>query len=106
MQNLINEYTRECLAIHVPDRINSTDVIDILADAMIEHDIPKYIRSDNGSDFVAAELRQWLATTGSPTLYFEPASLWENGYCDGFNSKLRDEFLNNDILPQEGASTG
>lgn len=98
MLNLIDEYTRECLAIYVRRRIKSTNVIDVLADAMIEHGIPEYIRSDNGPEFVAAELREWLASTGSATLYIEPGSPWENGYCESFNSKLRDEFLNGEIF--------
>ena len=98
MLNLIDEYTRECLAIHVRRRINSNKVIDVLADAMIEHGIPEYIRSDNGPEFVAKELRKWLARTGAATLYIEPGSPWENGYCESFNSKLRDEFLNGEIF--------
>ena len=88
--NLIGEYTRECLAIYVARRINSSQVIEVLADAMIAHGIPEYIRSDNGPEFVAKELRQWLAQTCSATLYIEPGSPWENGYCESFNSKLRD----------------
>jgi transposase InsO family protein len=98
MLNLIDEYTRECLAIYVSRRINSSNVIDVLADAMIEHGIPEYIRSDNGPEFVAAELRKWLARTGTGPLYIEPGSPWENGYCESFNSKLRDEFLNGEIF--------
>ena len=96
--NLIDEYTRECLAIHVGRRINSSQVIDVLAEAMIEHGIPEYIRSDNGPEFVARELRKWLAKTGAKTLYIEPGSPWENGYCESFNSKMRDEFLNGEIF--------
>ena len=98
MLNLINEYTRECLAIYVSRRINSNQVIEVLAAAMIEHGIPEYIRSDNGPEFVAIELRKWLAHTGARTLYIEPGSPWENGYCESFNSKLRDEFLNGEIF--------
>ena len=79
-------------------RLNSGDVIDTLADAMIEHGIPEHIRSDNGPEFVAKDLRKWLAQTGAKTLYIEPGSPWENGYCESFNSKLRDEFLNGDIF--------
>ena len=67
--NLIDEYTRECLAIHVRRRINSTNVIEVLADAMIEHRIPEHIRSDNGPEFVAKDLRKWLAQTGRDTLH-------------------------------------
>ena len=96
--NLIDEYTRECLAIYVGRRINSNQVIEVLADAMIEHGIPEHIRSDNGPEFVAQELRQWLARTGAATLYIEPGSPWENGYCESFNSKMRDEFLNGEIF--------
>ena len=96
--NLIDEYTRECLAIHVGRRINSNHVIEVLAEAMIDHGIPEHIRSDNGPEFVAKELRKWLAATGSKTLYIEPGSPWENGYCESFNSKMRDEFLNGEIF--------
>jgi transposase InsO family protein len=98
MLNMIDEYTRECLAIRVARRLNSRDVIDALADAMVEHGIPEHIRSDNGPEFVAKDLRQWLADTGTKTLYIEPGSPWENGYCESFNSKMRDEFLNGEIF--------
>ncbi len=96
--NPIDEYTRECLTIHVGRRINSNQGIDVLADAMIEHGIPEQIRSDNGPEFVAREPRKWLAKTGAETLYIEPGSPWENGYCESFNSKMRDEFLNGEIF--------
>lgn len=96
--NLIDEYTRECLAIHVGRRINSSQVIEVLAEAMIAHGIPQYIRSDNGPEFVAKELRKWMAQTGAKTLYIEPGSPWENGYCESFNSKTRDEFLKGEIF--------
>jgi putative transposase len=72
MLNLIDEYTRECLSIHVRRRINSRHVIEVLAEAMIGHGIPEHIRSDNGPEFVARGLRQWLAVTGAKTLYIEP----------------------------------
>src|SRR5450631_4864994 len=98
MLNLIDEYTRECLAIRPRRRLNSRNVIEVLADAMIERGIPEHIRSDNGPEFVAQDLRKWLATTGTKTLYIEPGSPWENGYCESFNSKLRDEFLNGEIF--------
>ena len=96
--NLIDEYTRECLAIYVDRRINSTQVIEVLAEAMIAQGVPEYIRSDNGPEFVAKQLRKWLAQTGTKTLYIEPGSPWENSYCESFNSKLRDEFLNGEIF--------
>ena len=98
MLNLIDEYTRECLAIRVARRLGSHDVIDTLSDAMILHGIPEHIRSDNGPEFVAKNLRKWLEDAGSKTLYIEPGSPWENGYCESFNSKLRDEFLNGEIF--------
>ena len=73
-------------------------MIEALAGVMIENGIPEHIRSDNGPEFVAKELRKWLAATGTKTLYIEPGSPWENGYCESFNSKLRDEFLNGEIF--------
>jgi transposase InsO family protein len=73
-------------------------VIEVLADAMIQRGIPEHIRSDNGPEFVARDLRRWLQNTGAKTLYIEPGSPWENGYCESFNSKLRDEFLNGEIF--------
>jgi transposase InsO family protein len=98
MLNLIDEYSRQCLAIRVARRLSSHDVIDTLSNAMILHGIPEHVRSDNGPEFVAKNLRQWLTDTGSQTLYIEPGSPWENGYCESFNSKLRDEFLNAEIF--------
>jgi putative transposase len=98
MLNLIDEYTRECLAIRPRRRLNSRHVIEVLADAMVQHGIPEHIRSDNGPEFVAKDLRKWLQNTGVKTLYIEPGSPWENGYCESFNSKLRDEFLNGEIF--------
>ena len=74
---------------------------EVLADAMIEHGIPEHIRSDNGPEFVAKELRKWLAKTGAKTLYIEPGSPWENGYSESFNSKMRDEFLSQRKLGQK-----
>ncbi len=96
--NLIDEFTRKCLAIRPRRRLNSRNVIEVVADAMIEHGIPEHIRSDNGPEFIAQKLRNWLADVGTKTLYIEPGSPWENGYCESFNSKLRDEFLNGEIF--------
>ena len=95
---LIDEYTRECLAIRVARRLGSAGVLETLADVMLWHGIPEYIRSDNGPEFIAKELRQWLAKLGTGTLYIEPGSPWENGYCESFNGKLRDECLNGEIF--------
>jgi len=95
---LIDEYTRECLAIRVARRLGSHEVIDTLADVMLWRGIPEHIRSDNGPEFVAKELRKWLGNLGTGTLYIEPGSPWENGYCESFNGKLRDECLNGEIF--------
>jgi transposase InsO family protein len=95
---LIDEYTRKCLAIRVARRLNSYDLIETLADVMLVNGIPEHIRSDNGPEFVAKQLRQWLAGVGAKTLYIEPGSPWENGYCESFNGKLRDECLNGEIF--------
>ena len=95
---LIDEYTRECLTIRVARRLGSCEVIETLADVMLWRGIPEYIRSDNGPEFVAQELRKWLGNLGTGTLYIEPGSPWENGYCESFNGKLRDECLNGEIF--------
>ena len=95
---LIDEYTRECLAIRVARRLSSQEVIDTLAEVMLVKGIPEYLRSDNGPEFVARELRNWLGSLGTGTLFVEPGSPWENGYGESFNGKLRDECLNGEIF--------
>jgi putative transposase len=95
---LIDEYTRECLEIRVARRLGSYEVIETLADVMVWRGIPEHIRSDNGPEFVAKELRKWLGKVGTDTLYIEPGSPWENGYCESFNGKMRDECLNGEIF--------
>ena len=95
---VIDEYTRQCLAIHVARRIRSTAAIEVFADLMEIHGIPEHIRSDNGPEMVAKRLRRWLARLGTQTLYITPGSPWENGYCESFNGKLRDELLNGEIF--------
>jgi transposase InsO family protein len=87
---LIDEYTRECLALRVARRLSNLQVIDTLADVMLVRGIPEHIRSDNGPEFIAKELRNWLGKVGTRTLYIEPGSPWENEYCESFNGKLRD----------------
>ena len=77
---------------------NSFDVIETLADAMLLHGVPEHIRSDNGSEFTAEKLRKWLSDVGAKTLYIEPGSPWENGYCESFNGKLQDECLKGEIF--------
>ena len=95
---LIDEFTRECLAIRVARRINSFGVIETMADAMLERGVPEHIRSDNGAEMTAKIVRSWLAKLGTNQLYIEPGSPWENGYCEMFNGKLRDECLNGEIF--------
>jgi putative transposase len=98
MLNVIDEFTRECLAIRVSRRLNATDVIDVLSDLFILRGVPGYVRSDNGPEFIAKAVRDWIAAVGARTAYIEPGSPWENGYCESFNSKLRDELLNGEIF--------
>ncbi len=98
MLTLIDEFTRESLAIRVGRRLRSIDVIETLADAMLVHGVPEHIRSDNGPEFIALTLRKWLHGLGTKPLYIEPGSPWENGYCESFNGKLRDECLNGEIF--------
>jgi transposase InsO family protein len=95
---LIDEFSRECLAIRVARRINSFGVIETMADVMLERGVPEHIRSDNGAEMTATVVRIWLANLGAQTLYIEPGSPWENGYCESFNGKLRDECLNGEIF--------
>lgn len=96
--NIIDEYTRACLA-SIPRRSwKHTDVIHVLADLFITKGVPSYIRSDNGTEFTANQLRKWLHNLGVSTAYIEPGSPWENGFCESFNSKMRDEFLNREIF--------
>jgi len=98
MLTLIDEYTKEALAIYPARRIRANDVIDSFADVMIERGVPEFIRSDNGPEMVAKTLRSWLARLGTKTLYITPGSPWENGYCESFNGKLRNELLNGEIF--------
>ena len=95
---MIDEYTRKCLAIRVARRLSSYDVIETLANLMLVQGVPEHIRSDNGPEFIASRLRKWLSAVGTKTLYIEPGSPWENGYCKSFNGKLRDEGLNGEIF--------
>lgn len=98
LMTLIDEFSRECLAIRVARRINGMAVLETVADAMIAHGVPEHIRSDNGPEMTAKIVRGWLAGVGTQTLYIEPGSPWENGYCVSFNGKLRDELLNGEIF--------
>jgi transposase InsO family protein len=98
MLNIIDEFTRECLAIRVNRKLKAVDVIDVLSDLFILRGVPGHIRSDNGSEFVAKAVREWITAVGAKTAYIEPGSPWENGYCESFNSKLRDELLRGEIF--------
>jgi len=95
---LIDEYSRECLALLVSRRITSQDVIDQLYELFLLRGVPEHIRSDNGTEFTARGIRKWLAQIGVNTLYIEPGSPWENGYIESFNGKLRDELLDREIF--------
>ena len=95
---ILDEYTRECLAIDVARNLRSEDVLERLTALFIERGVPDHIRSDNGPEFTAAAVRQWLSRLGVKTLYIEPGSPWENGYIESFNGKLRDELLNGEIF--------
>ena len=95
---ILDEYTRECLSITVARRITSQEVIDQLAELFLERGVPEHIRSDNGPEFTAGAIRQWLRDLGVKTLYIEPGSPWENGYIESFNGKLKDELLNGEIF--------
>jgi transposase InsO family protein len=96
--NIIDEYTRECLAIRVERRLTSEDVLDKLYDLFLLRGVPEHIRSDNGPEFTARAVRKWLCRMGVKTLFIEPGSPWENGYIESFNGKLRDELLDREIF--------
>ena len=98
MLNVIDEFTRECLAIRVDRRLKSTDVIDYCSDLFILRGVPGHVRSDNGPEFIAKAVREWIAAVGARTAFIEPGSPWENGYCESFNSKLRDKLLNGEVF--------
>jgi transposase InsO family protein len=95
---IVDEYTRECLAIDVERRLDSEDVLECLADLFVQRGTPDYIRSDNGAEFTATAVREWLGRVGVKTLFIEPGSPWENGYVESFNGRLRDELLNGEIF--------
>lgn len=98
MLTVIDEYTHECLAIKTRRQLNSIDVLDCLGDLFMKHGAPEHIRSDNGAEFTATAVREWLEAAQVKTLFIEPGSPWENGYNESFNGKLRDELLNGEIF--------
>ncbi|MBP1807805.1 transposase InsO family protein, partial [Rubellimicrobium aerolatum] len=95
---VVDEFTREALAIRVDRKLGSAQVIETLAELMLERGVPEHIRSDNGPEFVAQAVRDWIAAVGSKAAFLEPGSPWENGCVESFTSKLRDEPLNGEIF--------
>jgi putative transposase len=98
MLTIIDEYTRECLAIDVSRRLRSQDVVERLGELFLYRGLPEYIRSDNGSEFTAKLVIKWLNRLGVGPLFIQPGSPWENGYIESFNGKLRNEVLNTEIF--------
>jgi len=95
---ICDEFTRENVALEVERRMEAKDVVRVLAAAVAERGAPAYIRSDNGPEFIAKAVREWIAEQGFETLYIEPGSPWQNAYSESFNSRLRDELLNREIF--------
>ena len=98
MLTVIDEYTREALCVAVRSKMDANDVLEVLFDLILKRGKPKFIRSDNGPEFIAQAVRQWIAAVGAKTAYIEPGSPWENGYCESFNGRFRDELLNGEIF--------
>lgn len=98
MLNVLDEFTHECLAIRIARRLKAIDVIDMLSDLFILRGVPGHVRSDNGPEFVAKAVQEWIGAVGAKTAYIAPGSPWENGYIESFNARLRDELLNGEIF--------
>ena len=98
MLNVVDEFTRECLAIRVARKLKAVDVIDVLSDLFILRGVPGHVRSDNGPEFVAQDVQDWIKAVGARTAYIAPGSPWENGYVESFNARLRDELLDAEIF--------
>lgn len=96
--SLIDEFTRECLALEVERSITAHDVVDVLAQVLLVRGVPGHIRSDNGPEFIASGLRHYLELAGIGTLYIEPGAPWENGFAESFHGKLRDELLDRELF--------
>ena len=96
--NVLDEFTRESLAIRVRRKLSSIDVLDVLMDLFILRGQPVFVRSDNGPEFVAEAVRRWIAAVGGQTAFIEPGSPWENGYIESFKARLRDELLDGEIF--------
>lgn len=102
MLTVIDEYTRECLEIRVGRRMGFLEVLEALDELIAERGAPRYVRSDNGAEFIAGELQNWLRTKGITPIHIEPGSPWQNGYIESFNGKLRDECLNQELFYSRG----
>ena len=98
MLTVVDEFTRESLAIRVERKLNSTHVLEVLAELFLQRGPPEHIRSDNGPEFCAEAVEEWLKRLQVKTLFIEPGSPWENGYIESFNGKLRDELLNGEVF--------
>jgi putative transposase len=98
MLNIVDEFSHECLAIRIDRKLNSTAVIDVLSDLFILRGVPAYVRSDNGPEFVAKAVQDWIKAVGAKTAYITPGSPWENGFIESFNARLRDELLDGEIF--------
>ena len=98
MLTLIDEYSRQCLKIRVGRKLRAKDVLDALAEAMAERGVPAHIRSDNGPEFIARDVQDWLRGMGIATIYIEPGSPWQNGHVESFHNRLRDECLNQELF--------
>jgi len=96
--NIIDEYTRECLAVRVARSLTHKDVLEVLTQLFCERGVPVHLRSDNGSEFTAKKVRAWLSRLEVKPLFIEPGSPWENGYIESFNGKMRDELLAREIF--------
>ncbi len=95
---VVDEFTREALAIRVARKLGSAEVIDVLADLFVARGVPAHIRSDQGPEFVAEAVKGWIAGVGAATAFIEKARPWENGYVESFNGKLRDELLDCEVF--------
>jgi transposase InsO family protein len=96
--SVVDEFTRECVVLEVGRSLKATDVIDAISESMKRRGAPRYIRSDNGPEFIAKALRKWLSRAKVETLYVEPGSPWQNGYAESFHARLRDELLEQEMF--------
>ncbi len=96
--SVVDEYTRECLALEVDRSITASDVVNVLTDLFMIRGVPVHIRSDNGPEFVASAIKRLSEITGIENLYIAPGSPWENGYVESFHGRLRDELLNAELF--------